>query len=104
MSRYRQAIRIARSSNSHVVRTTAAHRVVTNGPYRLVRHPAYAGMLLAHLGVVVSYFHVVPFVAMACGLMPAVLIRIRHEERVLAKLHGYDAFCATRSRIIPFLW
>ena len=98
------AIRTLGRHYSHAVRTQADHQVVTNGPYRLLRHPAYAGMLLAHLGVLALYANPWTCLAFLAGLVPAVAYRIRVEERVLRGLPGYPEFAASRARVVPFLW
>ncbi|MCP9971855.1 hypothetical protein LUX57_47880 [Actinomadura madurae] len=46
----RAAIRALGRFYSHHVMRQDGHRVVTGGLYGIVRHPAYAGMLLAHIG------------------------------------------------------
>src|SRR5262249_44376744 len=42
---------------SYRVRVDDRHEIVKHGPYRLLRHPAYAGMLLAHVGFVICFFN-----------------------------------------------
>ncbi len=81
------------------------HSVVTSGPYRIVRHPGYAGGLL---------FNILMPVALGSlwALIPAVLyvvltvVRTSLEDRTLIlKLDGYAAYSArTKSRLIPGLW
>jgi isoprenylcysteine carboxyl methyltransferase (ICMT) family protein YpbQ len=41
----------------HIVREVDAHKIVDSGPYRHIRHPAYAGMIAANLGIVVFFFN-----------------------------------------------
>src|SRR5204863_385897 len=89
---------------SHRVRLTDGHKIVDTGPYRLVRHPAYTGMLLAHAGFVMSFFHPVALAILLGVLLPAVVLRIRVEERALMTLDGYAAYGAGRKRLVPLLW
>ncbi len=98
------AIRTLGRHYSHAVRTLTDHRIVADGPYRLVRHPAYAGMLVAHLGVLALYANPWTCLALFAGLLPAVVHRIRIEERVLGLLPGYLEFSASRARLVPFVW
>lgn len=81
------------------------HEVVTNGPYRVVRHPMYSGMLLQHLGAPLLLGSAWAFVPtlVALGLLAW---RILREERMLkADLPGYaDYMQVTTWRLVPGLW
>jgi protein-S-isoprenylcysteine O-methyltransferase Ste14 len=89
---------------SHRVQVMDTHRIVQTGPYRWIRHPAYSGMLLAHLGLVLVYFNWLSLVLLLAALLPALVIRILVEERTLASIPGYVEFCAGRARILPRVW
>ncbi len=89
---------------SHRVRIADDHAVVQHGPYRFVRHPAYTGMLVAHLGV--SAFFVSPWALLVTlgVLLPGIVVRIRVEERALASLPGYADYGRGRARLVPLVW
>lgn len=89
---------------SHRVRVITDHQIVETGPYRWIRHPAYSGMLLAHLGLVLVFFNWLSVALLICALLPALVLRILVEERTLTNLPGYVEFCATRARILPHIW
>ncbi len=77
-------------------------KVITTGPYAVVRHPMYAGGLLLFIGTPLalgSYWGLLGFV----GVLPALIWRLLDEERFLAKnLPGYVEYCAkVRWRLIP---
>jgi protein-S-isoprenylcysteine O-methyltransferase Ste14 len=81
------------------------HRVVTTGPYRLVRHPGYLGAILGAL--------VTPLMlGSAWTFVPAVLVallfavRTHLEDATLRReLEGYEAYARrTRFRLVPFVW
>jgi protein-S-isoprenylcysteine O-methyltransferase Ste14 len=76
----------------------------TRGPYRLVRHPAYAGYLLCYA----AYTAENPTARnLALLLLSTVfqLVRINEEERVLASDVRYASYRrAVRSRLVPFLY
>lgn len=81
------------------------HTVVTTGPYRLVRHPSYAGGLLATLGIPLllgSWWAFVP----ALGVIVLVFVRTAREDRTLQRdLPGYPAYArTTRFRLVPGIW
>ena len=81
------------------------HHVVDRGPYAIVRHPGYAGPMLAHLALPLA-------LGSTLGLAPALLgcgllaLRAVYEERRLAReLPGYAEYAArVRFRILPRVW
>ncbi len=81
------------------------HRVITTGPYAIVRHPMYSGvvlMLLAIPLVLGSAWTFVPVTAMSLLLM----VRTEPEERMLRReLPGYEDYThKTRWRMLPGIW
>jgi protein-S-isoprenylcysteine O-methyltransferase Ste14 len=77
-------------------------RVISTGPYALVRHPMYAGAVFLFVGAPLalgSYWGILAFVA----ALPALIWRMFDEERMLAReLPGYPDYCArVRWRLIP---
>ncbi len=97
------SIRELGTAYSHRVVKVADGGLVSSGPYRLLRHPAYAGMLLANLGFV-SYFQSAAGVVAFTLLVAAILWRITVEERVLAEVPGYAEFACARNRLVPGVW
>jgi protein-S-isoprenylcysteine O-methyltransferase Ste14 len=87
------------------IQTDRGHVVVSSGPYRLVRHPGYAGSLLATMSVPVilgSWWTFLP----AGVAIAALVARTALEDRMLRReLNGYEAFVAhTPWRLIPGVW
>ncbi len=89
---------------SHMVRMTDDHRIIDTGPYRFIRHPAYAGMLTAHIGIICYFFNYVSLAVFLLLFLPAIILRIHIEERALFKIEGYDEFAMVRKRLIPLIW
>lgn len=81
------------------------HRVVTTGPYRFLRHPGYAGALLAFLVTPLLLDSVWAFLP-ALLLTGALILRTALEDRTLQEeLPGYQEFTQkTRYRLFPGLW
>lgn len=98
------AIQVLGQFYSHRVRLIGEHQVVDTGPYRIVRHPAYTGMLCAHLGFVLVFFNYWALAACLLVLFPAVVMRIRIEEEALMTLPGYPAYAQAHKRLIPWIW
>ena len=81
-----------------------ARAVVTAGPYRVVRHPAYLGELLSVAGLVLAGPSAAA-VAVALVLAALQLYRMGQEEAVLAAtLPGYADYAAGRRRLVPALY
>lgn len=98
------AIRSLGEAYSHRVRTPDGSVIVSHGPYRLLRHPAYAGMLLANIGVATLLFNPFVVAALAFAFVPAVVRRIRVEEAHLLAMPDYQAFATQRARLVPGVW
>jgi protein-S-isoprenylcysteine O-methyltransferase Ste14 len=88
-----------------VVKVDAGQHVIETGPYRVVRHPMYAGGLLAVLATPLALGSLCALLA-AVPLCGAIVVRLLDEERFLsANLPGYDAYCRTvRYRLVPMVW
>lgn len=98
------AIRVLGRFYSHRIRLAESHTIVSRGPYRILRHPAYTGMIAAHLGFVICFFNWISLAILLFGLVPAVVVRIRFEERALFELDGYPEYARMRRRLVPLLW
>jgi len=88
---------------SHRVVRISEGGLISSGPYRVLRHPAYAGMLLGNIGFA-GFFASPASIAALTLLITAVLWRIRVEEDVLVESPGYREFASTRRRILPGVW
>ncbi|MFH8386229.1 methyltransferase family protein [Kitasatospora sp. NPDC018058] len=93
---------LGRFYSHHVTRQTD-HQVVTWGVYRFIRHPAYAGMLSAHVGFVGFFLNPLSL-ALLVALAAAIIFRIRTEERMLVNIPGYRAYAADHASLVPGLW
>jgi protein-S-isoprenylcysteine O-methyltransferase Ste14 len=78
-----------------------ARRLVTRGPYALVRHPLYLGEIVALAGVALQYLSA--WALLLLGLVSAFqLQRMKYEERVLFQIFPeYGDYMARTARLVP---
>lgn len=90
---------------SRIVEVSQEQKVISSGPYAVVRHPMYVGVTLMYglsplaLG---SYWAMIP----ALSIIPILVARIVNEEKLLREdLKGYNEYMQkTKYRLIPGIW
>ena len=82
------------------------HRLITTGPYRLLRHPAYSGTLLTLAGIGMAMDNWISLLGILLGGLIGYGWRIRVEERALRQRFGasFDQNCERTWAILPFVW
>ncbi len=91
---------------SGLVAIQTGHTLVTDGIYRIIRHPSYLGLLMNILGWALTFRSIAGLLLGLLALIP-LLARIRSEEKLLHSHFGaeYEAFRAqTRWRLIPGIY
>jgi len=81
------------------------HKVIEAGPYRLVRHPAYAGAILTFVGIGLALQSLVALAILLLLSSLAYWYRIRVEERALIRDLGqpYVEYMGRTKRLIPLV-
>ncbi|MGV8074094.1 MAG: methyltransferase family protein [Syntrophobacteraceae bacterium] len=90
---------------SSIIEIRKDQRVISTGPYAVVRHPMYLGAIIMLLFTPLA-------LGSFCGLIPFflmfyfIILRLLNEEEILLKgLPGYKEYCGKiRHRLIPFIW
>lgn len=87
------------------IQTERGHHVVSTGPYRIVRHPGYAGGLFGYIFIPLlldSYWAWIPTILLCI----AMIVRTALEDKTLQdELSGYKEYAQkTRYRLFPGLW
>ncbi len=90
---------------SLTVRVAEDHRVVVRGPYRLVRHPSYAGVLITFIGLALAVQSWGALLVLLAVFGVSYGYRMRVEERVLQSELGQDyaEYMKRTKRLVPFL-
>jgi protein-S-isoprenylcysteine O-methyltransferase Ste14 len=87
------------------IQTERGHHVVSSGPYAVIRHPGYAGMIA---GVPLGALALGSWLAVAAALLYSGLIlrRVVFEDAFLRRsLEGYDTYVEqVRYRLLPGVW
>lgn len=93
------------SYGASTIRTMEGQRVISSGPYALVRHPMYSGVLVLAAGTPLALGSWWGLLFLLLHL-PVLMLRILDEERMLAaELDGYAAYMRrVRCRLVPGLW
>jgi protein-S-isoprenylcysteine O-methyltransferase Ste14 len=73
---------------SRTVQIKSEHQLITDGPYRWLRHPAYTGMIFIYLGIALAIGTWLGAVITTGLMLAAILYRIRVEEQVLIEKFG----------------
>lgn len=81
------------------------HRVITSGPYRLIRHPGNLSMILWLAGAALLLGSGWALFPAAAGSLLAVWRTAREDRLLRARLAGYEAYAGrVRFRLLPPLW
>ncbi len=85
------------------VRITDDHRLIRTGMYTHLRHPAYTGALVAHLGLGMAFANWFSLILSSIPFFIAAMYRMHVEEQVLAAAFGqeYREYARTTKRLIP---
>jgi protein-S-isoprenylcysteine O-methyltransferase Ste14 len=88
------------------VTITENHRLVKEGLYHYIRHPAYAGSLLAFLGLGLIFANYLSIIIIFVPICSAILYRIQVEEKALINNFGkeYLSYRASTKRLIPHIY
>jgi protein-S-isoprenylcysteine O-methyltransferase Ste14 len=90
---------------SRVVEVERQQKVISSGPYSIIRHPMYFGVIVMYVMTPLalgSYWALIPVPI----IIPILVARIRNEEQVLAReLPGYSEYMQkVMYRLIPGVW
>ncbi len=81
------------------------HRLIIDGPYSWVRHPAYTGLIIAFAGAGFAMGDLIAIVSLTVPAFFAFNYRIDIEEKMLSKRFGmqYSNYCKKTKKLLPWL-
>jgi protein-S-isoprenylcysteine O-methyltransferase Ste14 len=90
---------------SRTIQVEQGQKVVSSGPYRLVRHPLYmfASLMWLAIGPALGSYVALPLLALE---IPVFVVRLLNEEKFLRRdLPGYEEYCRTTPHhLVPYVW
>jgi protein-S-isoprenylcysteine O-methyltransferase Ste14 len=91
---------------THTVMVSSDQPVIATGPYRVLRHPSYAGIILVGLGAGLASANWAGLAGLMLLSITPLLRRIHIEESALMTTLGerYRAYAAQHKRLIPLVW
>jgi protein-S-isoprenylcysteine O-methyltransferase Ste14 len=90
---------------SALIQVKEGHQLIRSGPYALVRHPIYSGLMLATLGTAIAYAEVSGFLAFVM-ILAAWGYKSRLEEAAMVEQFGaqYEDYRAHVKALVPFVF
>lgn len=88
------------------LRVAGEQQIIQQGPYRVIRHPGYLGVMLMWTGAVLATNNWVAIVVVVVGMMTAYPYRIRTEEEMMHQAYGreYEDYQARTWKLVPFVY
>lgn len=87
------------------IQTERGHQVCDTGPYRFVRHPGYAGNILALFAMVLALGSVWTLIPAAIATLIAVIRTALEDQALQEELHGYRDYAQrVRYRLLPGIY
>ena len=93
------------SNWSRSVTIKQGHELITSGPYAVVRHPIYTGILAGFLGTAITLSEVRGFIALVLILL-ALWLKLRMEEQWMRAQFGetYTTYTRQTAALVPYLF
>jgi protein-S-isoprenylcysteine O-methyltransferase len=91
---------------TRTLRIAADQPVIDHGPYKILRHPGYSGVLVMWAGAGLATLNWAAAAAVIVGMCGAYCYRIRCEEEMLRSALGqpYETYRARTWRLVPFVY
>jgi len=81
------------------------HKVITTGPYRIVRHPMYSAVIVLYISHCIALGSLFSLIPCAIIIITIILRTIREDKMLHEQLEGYKEYAQkTRYKLIPGIW
>ncbi len=101
-----RAMTVLGKAFSYDLKVEEEQRLTTRGPYAVLRHPSYTGLLLWSVGLAWFNPSIPGFVVILLTTLPQTVLRIRIEEQLLLERFGpqWLDYRRTTYALVPFIW
>jgi protein-S-isoprenylcysteine O-methyltransferase Ste14 len=99
------AIATMKKSKLRILPEPSPHAtLITNGPYRFIRHPMYTAILMGSVGLIVHQFTWLRL-SILFALVIVLIVKLTWEERMLLqKFEAYRDYMRRSKRLLPFIF
>jgi protein-S-isoprenylcysteine O-methyltransferase Ste14 len=100
------ATRVLGRFYTRTLRAAVGQKVIDYGPYKILRHPGYSGVLVMWAGAGIATLNWVAATTVIVGMCCVYHYRIRCEEKMLCSALGqpYETYMARTWRLVPFVY
>jgi len=100
------AIHVLGKCFTSTVQIKAGHKIISNGPYKYLRHPSYTGAYFAMIGSAMFLHSFIGIIIFGIGMLIVYHLRIKTEERTLIHQFGvlYKLYAARTYKMFPMVW
>lgn len=79
-------------------------KLITSGPFALVRHPMYLSLTLMMLGITLFNFHYQTLAGLTLIVIVISIKALKEEKLLIEKFPEYRAYMSRTKRVIPWTW
>ncbi len=87
----------------HASANAYKEKLITNGPYKWLRHPIYAAVIYFFLACIISYPNIETIIAVALIVVSTIVRMLLEEKSLLENFAEYDSYSRRTKRLIPFV-
>jgi protein-S-isoprenylcysteine O-methyltransferase Ste14 len=87
----------------HASANSSKEKLVTNGPYKWLRHPIYSAVIYFFLACIISFPNTKTVIAVALIILSTIIRMLLEEKSLLENFEEYAAYSKRTKRFIPFV-
>lgn len=88
----------------HASANTSKEKLITNGPYKWLRHPIYAAIIYFFLSCIISYPNIETIIAVTLIVLSTIARMLLEEKSLMENFEHYASYSKQTKRFIPFVF